>query len=148
MINRLTTAQYWFIQISTPQQKSNSRQIEVDVVDKNIHDSIESVINMVSRIDERIKILYEKDDEYKNNLDLVSDDISSILQRLASMETTIHSDDIEAIRAKMHELDIRTSNLDLSLSNHSDKWSKTVDWIFKIVLTFISTYAAYKLGQN
>ena len=130
------------------QQKSNSRLIEVDVVDKNIHDSIESVINMVSRIDERIKILYEKDDEYKNNLDLVSDDISSILQRLASMETTIHSDDIEAIRAKMHELDIRTSNLDLSLSNHSDKWSKTVDWIFKIVLTFISTYAAYKLGQN
>jgi hypothetical protein len=130
------------------QQKSNSRQIEVDVVDKNIRDSIESVINMVSRIDERIKILYEKDDEYKNNLDLVSDDISSILQRLASMETTIHSDDIEAIRAKMHELDIRTSNLDLSLSNHSDKWSKTVDWIFKIVLTFISTYAAYKLGQN
>ena len=130
------------------QQKSNSRQIEVDVVDKSIHDSIESVINMVSRIDERIKILYEKDDEYKNNLDLVSDDISSILQRLASMETTIHSDDIEAIRAKMHELDIRTSNLDLSLSNHSDKWSKTVDWIFKIVLTFISTYAAYKLGQN
>ena len=130
------------------QQKSNSRQIEVDVVDKNIHDSIESVINMVSRIVERIKILYEKDDEYKNNLDLVSDDISSILQRLASMETTIHSDDIEAIRAKMHELDIRTSNLDLSLSNHSDKWSKTVDWIFKIVLTFISTYAAYKLGQN
>ena len=127
------------------QQKSNSRQIEVDVVDKNIHDSIESVINMVSRIDERIKILYEKDDEYKNNLDLVSDDISSILQRLASMETTIHSDDIEAIRAKMHELDIRTSNLDLSLSNHSDKWSKTVDWIFKIVLTFISTYSAYKL---
>lgn len=130
------------------QQKNNSRQIEVDMVDKNIHDSIESVINMVSRIDERIKILYEKDDEYKNNLDLVSDDISSILQRLASMETTIHSDDIEAIRAKMHELDIRTSNLDLSLSNHSDKWSKTVDWIFKIVLTFISTYAAYKLGQN
>lgn len=130
------------------QQKNNSRQIEVDVVDKNIRDSIESVINMVSRIDERIKILYEKDDEYKNNLDLVSDDISSILQRLASMETTIHSDDIEAIRAKMHELDIRTSNLDLSLSNHSDKWSKTVDWIFKIVLTFISTYAAYKLGQN
>lgn len=130
------------------QQKSNSRQIEVDIVDKNIRDSIESVINMVSRIDERIKILYEKDDEYKNNLDLVSEDISSILQRVASMETTIHSDDIEAIRAKMHELDIRTSNLDLSLSNHSDKWSKTVDWIFKIVLTFISTYAAYKLGQN
>lgn len=130
------------------QQKSNSRQIEVDIVDKNIHDSIESVINMVSRIDERIKILYEKDDEYKNNLDLVSEDIRSILQRVASMETTIHSDDIEAIRAKMHELDIRTSNLDLSLSNHSDKWSKTVDWIFKIVLTFISTYAAYKLGQN
>ena len=130
------------------QQKSNSRQIEVDIVDKNIHDSIESVINMVSRIDERIKILYEKDDEYKNNLDLVSEDIRSILQRVASMETTIHSDDIEAIRRKMHELDIRTSNLDLSLSNHSDKWSKTVDWIFKIVLTFISTYAAYKLGQN
>lgn len=130
------------------QQKSNSRQIEVDIVDKNIRDSIESVINMVSRIDERIKILYEKDDEYKNNLDLVSEDIRSILQRVASMETTIHSDDIESIRAKMHELDIRTSNLDLSLSNHSDKWSKTVDWIFKIVLTFISTYAAYKLGQN
>jgi len=130
------------------QQKSNSRQIEVDAVDKNIRDSIESVINMVSRIDERIKILYEKDDEYKSNLDLVSEDIRSILQRVASIETTIHSDDIEAIRAKMHELDIRTSNLDLSLSNHSDKWSKTVDWIFKIVLTFISTYAAYKLGQN
>lgn len=102
------------------QQKQNSREIEYFQI--QITDSLQKCIEITTRLDERIQVLFDDSSEF--------------------------SYDIKEIKNKLHELDIKTSNLTLKIETHSDKWSKILDWTFKLVLTVISTFAAYKLGQN
>jgi len=112
--------------------------------------SINNVLDITSRIDERLKILYEKDDEYRENFQKLFGDISEILQRLATNDALMPNivDDLNNLKDKVHELEIKMSNVHSSMKDHDDKWSKMVDWIFKIVLTGLSIYAAYMLQQK
>ena len=109
------------------QQKQNSREIEYFQI--QITDSLQKCIEITTRLDERIQVLFDDSSEFAS--------------------------DIKEMKNKLHELDIKTSNLELKMESHSskieshsDKWSKLLDWTFKIALTAISTFAAYKLGLN
>lgn len=131
-------------------QKQNSKIIEVDLFHEEMRKSINNVLDITSRIDERLKILYEKDDEYKENFQQLFRDISSILQRLASNDSIVPSvqESLNELQEKTHELEIKMSNMHVAVKDHSDKWSKLIDWTFKIALTGMSAFAAYKLGTN
>jgi len=134
----------------TQPKQNTSRAIDVDDFHNEIYTSIKNVLDITSRIDERLKILYEKDEEYKNNFQQLFQDISEILQRLASNDAVIPIvvDDFEHLKNKVHELEIKTSNIHLTIKNHDDKWSKFIDWTFKIIVTGISIYAAYMIQQR
>jgi|APGre2960657373_1045057.scaffolds.fasta_scaffold00225_24 chromosome segregation ATPase len=132
------------------QQKQNSKVFEMDKFHLEMQSSINNVLDITSRIDERLKILYEKDDEYRENFQKLFGDISEILQRLATNDALMPNivDDLNNLKEKVHELEIKMSNVHSSMKDHDDKWSKMVDWIFKIVLTGLSIYAAYMLQQK
>lgn len=100
------------------QQKQNSR--EIDAFQTQISESLQKCLEITTRLDERIQTLFVEKDEI--------------------------SLDIKEIKNKMHELDILASQLSLKVENHSDKWSKTVDYLFKAILTGISIFAAWKIG--
>ncbi len=131
-------------------QKQNSKVIEMEPLYEEIRKSINNVLDITSRIDERLKILYEKDDEYKENFQQIFRDISSILQRLASNDYIVPAmvDTITELKQKVHELEIKMSNVHITVKDHNDKWSKLLDWTFKIALTAMSIYATYRLGIN
>lgn len=131
-------------------QKQNSKVIEVDLFHEEMRKSINNVLDVTSRIDERLKMLYEKDNEYKENFQRIFQDISSILQRLASNDSVLPNvqDSLNELQQKVHELEIKMSNVHVAVKDHSDKWSKLIDWTFKIALTGMSVLAAYKLGTN
>jgi len=131
-------------------QKQNSKVIEVDLFHEEMRKSINNVLDVTSRIDERLKMLYEKDNEYRENFQRIFQDISSILQRLASNDSVFPSvqDSLNELQQKVHELEIKMSNVHVAVKDHSDKWSKLIDWTFKIALTGMSVLAAYKLGTN
>lgn len=99
------------------QQKQNSR--EIDAFYTQVTESLQKCIEITTRLDERIQVLFDNSDEA--------------------------SEDIKDIKNKLHELDIKTSNLGLKVESHSDKWSKMIDWTFKLIVTGISIFAAYKL---
>jgi len=132
------------------QQKQNSKVFEMDKFQLEMQSSINNVLDITSRIDERLKILYEKDEEYRQNFQNLFGDISEILQRLATNDALTPNvvDDLNNLKDKVHELEIKMSNVHSSMKNHDDKWSKMIDWIFKAVLTGLSIYAAYMLQQK
>lgn len=132
------------------QQKQNSKVFEIDNFQLEMQSSINNVLDITSRIDERLKILYEKDEEYRKNFQILFGDISEILQRLATNDALTPNivDDLNNLKDKVHELEIKMSNVNSSMKDHDDKWSKMIDWIFKVVLTGLSIYAAYMLQQK
>lgn len=132
------------------QQKQNSKVFEIDNFQLEMQSSINNVLDITSRIDERLKILYEKDEEYRKNFQILFGDISEILQRLATNDALMPNivDDLNNLKDKVHELEIKMSNVNSSMKDHDDKWSKMIDWIFKVVLTGLSIYAAYMLQQK
>ena len=99
------------------QQKQNSR--EIDSFQIQINDSLQRCVEITTRLDERIQVLFDNQDEA--------------------------CEDIKYIKEKLHELDIKASNLSLKVETHSDKWSKLIDWTFKLIVTGISIFAAWKL---
>ena len=132
------------------QQKQNLKVIEMEPLYEEIRKSINNVIDITSRIDERLKILYEKDDEYKEDFQSIFRDISSILQRLASNDCVVPTivENLNELKKKVYDLEIKMSNVNVAVKDHENKWSKLLDWIFKIALTALSVFAAWKLGTN
>jgi len=132
------------------QQKQNSKVIEMEPLYEEIRKSINNVIDVTSRIDERLKILYEKDDEYKEDFQSIFRDISSILQRLASNDCVVPTivENLNELKKKVYDLEIKMSNVNVAVKDHENKWSKLLDWTFKIALTALSAFAAWKLGTN
>jgi hypothetical protein len=132
------------------QQKQNSKVIEMEPLYEEIRKSINNVIDITSRIDERLKILYEKDDEYKEDFQSIFRDISSILQRLASNDCVVPTivENLNQLKQKVYDLEIKMSNVNVAVKDHENKWSKLLDWTFKIALTALSAFAAWKLGTN
>lgn len=132
------------------QQKQNSKVIEMEPLYEEIRKSINNVIDITSRIDERLKILYEKDDEYKEDFQSIFRDISSILQRLASNDCVVPAivENLNELKKKVYDLEIKMSNVNVAVKDHENKWSKLLDWTFKIALTALSAFAAWKLGTN
>lgn len=132
------------------QQKQNSKVIEMEPLYEEIRKSINNVIDITSRIDERLKILYEKDDEYKEDFQSIFRDISSILQRLASNDCVVPTivENLNELKKKVYDLEIKMSNVNVAVKDHENKWSKLLDWTFKIALTALSAFAAWKLGTN
>jgi predicted nuclease with TOPRIM domain len=132
------------------QQKQNSKVIEMEPLYEEIRKSINNVIDITSRIDERLKILYEKDDEYKEDFQSIFRDISLILQRLASNDCVVPTivENLNELKKKVYDLEIKMSNVNVAVKDHENKWSKLLDWTFKIALTALSAFAAWKLGTN
>lgn len=132
------------------QQKQNSKVIEMEPLYEEIRKSINNVIDITSRIDERLKILYEKDDEYKEDFQSIFRDISLILQRLASNDCVVPAivENLNELKKKVYDLEIKMSNVNVAVKDHENKWSKLLDWTFKIALTALSAFAAWKLGTN
>lgn len=132
------------------QQKQNSKVIEMEPLYEEIRKSINDVIDITSRIDERLKILYEKDDEYKEDFQSIFRDISLILQRLASNDCVVPAivENLNELKKKVYDLEIKMSNVNVAVKDHENKWSKLLDWTFKIALTALSAFAAWKLGTN
>lgn len=129
--------------------KQNSKVLEVDPLYTEIRASVGSMLDITSRIDERLKILYEKDEEYREQLQEMARQINSILQRLATMDAVLAPacEDIMDFKNRMRDIEIKLSSVDVTMSSHSSKLDKYIDWAFKIALTGVGVYATYMIGR-
>jgi hypothetical protein len=138
----------------------------------NANESIKSVFNLTSRIDERVKILVEQQVDLKQQLDKAIDnqqqilnrvtvleskdvtsavassktDIHDIKQRVAIMESSGSKQDIEDIKQKIHLLDLRLESINMRTANQESRWAKIFDLVFKLTIMLIGGYLLFRLG--
>lgn len=145
-----------------------------DILDhyKDVSESIKSVFDLTSRIDERVKMLVERHEDLEQQLDkaietqqkvlnrvtvLESRDVSSLVvssnndineikQRVAIMENSNSKNDIEDLKQKIHLLDLRIESVNMMTANQESRWTKLFDLVFKLTIMLIGGYLLFRFG--
>lgn len=138
----------------------------------NVNESIKSVFDLTSRIDERVKMLVERQGDLEQQLDKAIDnqqqilnrvtvlesrdvtsvvassktDIHDIKQRIAIMENSGSKQDIEDIKKKIHLLDLRVESINMRTANQESRWAKLFDLVFKLTIMLIGGYLLFRFG--
>jgi predicted nuclease with TOPRIM domain len=130
--------------------------------------SDQNLSDLISRIDERVKILIESqkdfDEQLKEVLDTqqnlnnrlcslelkdvakFQDDLYSLSERIAILSNEESRKDFSDLRNKAHALEIRFENIQTKLNNHDNRWNSIFDAIWKFALMIITGFILYKLG--
>jgi len=138
----------------------------------SVNESIKSVFDLTSRIDERVKMLVERQGDLEQQLDKAIDnqqqilnrvtvleskdatsvvasnkiDIHDIKQKIAIMENSSSKEDIEDIKQKIHLLDLRVESINMRTSNQEGRWARLFDLIFKLTIMLIGGYLLFRFG--
>lgn len=149
----------------------NEADILMDHYSK-VNESIKSVFDLTSRIDERVKMLVERQGDLEEQLDKAIDnqqqilsrvlvlesrdatpiatankaEIHEIKQRVAIMESSGSKRDIEDIKQKIHLLDLRVESINMRTANQESRWAKLFDLVFKLTIMLIGGYLLFKFG--
>ena len=114
-----------------------------------VSESIKSVFDITSRIDERTKIIMEKQADVDKRLEEAIKHINSISSRVLLLE----SKDERAIKEmmerhtqKISELEKHLEIIKLHTEGSDGKWKQVISFGAQIVLAFIAAYFALKLG--
>lgn len=110
--------------------------------------SIQNIFDAVARIDERVKIINERQKEIDATIKNFASELHSLKEKVAIIVHQIPQEEITQIRDKVHALDVQSENLKLRVGNHDNQWGKIFDAFWKITLMIIATYILYKLGIN
>lgn len=163
---------------SNKQGSSNMSRNEDEVfIDQynQMTDSIKSVFDLTSRIDERVKRLVERQNDadirYDKVLELLQQlvnrvaileskdiskvDINEINKRVAIMESFEAKHDVEDIGAKhgiedikqkIHTLDLRVEAINMRTVTQEGRWAKLFDLVFKLTIMLIGGYLLFRFG--
>lgn len=120
---------------------------------KEVNDSLKMVFEMTTRIDERMKVLIESNNESKDKIEKLYENQMTLINRIAVLENknstqliTDLKNDVNIIDGKVEHLSERLVHVEKEAIQTSNKWSSIVDFIFKIGVVVIGSIILWKLG--
>ncbi len=120
---------------------------------KDVNDSLKLVFDITSRIDERMKILIENNNDSKDKIDKLYDHQSSLINRIIILENKNHAQSITDIKTDLKILDEKVTHLtdrcvhvEREVNQTKNKWASIVDFVFKIGVVVIGSIILWKLG--
>jgi len=124
-----------------------------DELYKEMLGSLKLVLDLTSRIDERVKILIENDSDAKERIDKLFENQSGIISRLTILENkngiqqlNEMKQDIKQIDIKINELDDRTIALEKYSNSFNNKWRVILEFGLAIAVIVISGVILWRLG--
>ncbi len=121
--------------------------------------TVNDILNLTSRIDERVKMLLEKQKRTEEKLDVVGNEKNNVLSRVALLEGLDMKDRLDELEEKLDEkLDALERTLSILKDDHNalsiksinveNKWNKVLDTVFKLGFIVFAAYLLYKLGLS
>ncbi len=126
--------------------------MQVDINEQylaKVSESLHNVVQLSSRIDERVQNLGEKLKEQDSKFGSLMETNTALISRIAVLESKngeAQAYQIEELKTKLHAMEIIVARLELSSASMEGKWSKIFDFIFKIIFVITGCYIVYKLG--
>lgn len=120
---------------------------------REVSDSLKLVFDTTSRIDERIKVLIEKNNESKDKIEKLYDQQVTLLNRITILEnknnTQIINDlknEVNIIDGRVEHLSDRLVHVEKEVNQSNSKWANIIDFAFKVATIVIGAIIMWKLG--
>jgi len=120
---------------------------------KEVNDSLKLVFDITSRIDERMKVLIENNNDSKEKIEKLYDQHIVMLNRIVIVENKNNGQllndlkaEVNIIESRVEHLSERLIHVEKELTQTTHKWTTVVDFIFKVGVVVIGSIILWKLG--
>lgn len=113
-----------------------------------VSESIKSVFDITSRIDERVKIIMEKQTDVDRRLQQAMEYINTITSRVIVLESRDEravKDQVERAANRLIELEKQFEIMKLQQAGSEGKWKQVIAFGAQIALAVATAYIAFKL---
>lgn len=116
-----------------------------------VSENIQKLSDLSTRIDERVKAIQSKQDDFDIRLADVIKAHTELMHRLIILEQTngqsLRSNVDEAGR-QLIDIDKRLTQIELTSNRHEGRWNTTFNFVIQLVWVCIAAWALFKLGLN
>ncbi len=116
--------------------------------DKQVAESIRSLFELTSRIDERVNNIIENHKRFEATFKTISDNQLTFLQRVTALEATNGHDlkkVIEELNERIRRLEIQVQAIEFIAKGSQTKWDRSIEYGMKILVALAAAILAFKL---
>lgn len=124
-----------------------------DALYKEVTSSIKAMFDMTARVDERVKILVEKQHDVEHRLEGISTSQMELTTKVGILETrndkgyaTRVDSTLGTLQNEMKQIELRLITVEKSATSSEAKWKMIFDFIYKSVWVILVCYLLYKLN--
>ena len=115
--------------------------------DRELANSIKSLFDLTTRIDERVEQVIAGHKVTTGKLESEIDKARDLMARVSVLEkTTDQADDVDILAKQIHDLELRVQSIEISAGRVENRWQSTVNFGLQLVWVIIAAYLLYKLG--
>ena len=119
------------------------------MMSERFEDQINHIIELTTRVDERVQSLMKHQHVLENKLDGQIDDINDLNIKIKIIETQdIDSilQEVKEIRSALHKLELKLQVLESSSTNQEARWKTIFSFSLQLVWVVLAAFLLYKLG--
>lgn len=116
---------------------------------QEVSEALKSVSDITSRIDERMKILIENNNESRERIEKLMESQNTMFTRVGILETKNGSElksDFKNLEQKVNFLSTKIDIMEKDFNHHSNNWKSIADFVFKVGVILVSGFLLWKFG--
>jgi hypothetical protein len=111
-----------------------------------VSESIKSVFDLTSRIDERVKMIHEKQKEMDKKFNGLIESQGTLNSRVSVLESTTETEEVQNLEKTVHNMEIALKEVELKSAGTRHRWDIAADFGLKILWAIVAAAAIYYLG--
>lgn len=115
-----------------------------------VSESIKSVFDLTTRVDERVQLMMKKQDDFERKLDERLAVSHALDGRIKVLESRIGNDtlseEIGELEETVHKLEMQIAALQIASGGSEDRWKTIVTFVIQIAWVLLAAYLLTKLG--
>ena len=119
--------------------------------DKQVFDSIHSLFELTSRIDERVKLITESYAKMEIKFDTIVKSQQELLQRVTTLEAKNGAElkkAVEELSERMRKIELQVQTIDFLAKGSQNKWDKAIEYGMKILVAIAAAFLTFKIGMG
>lgn len=111
---------------------------------RNRNDLIVEIIELTTRVDERVKAISETHLDVQNQLDEQLDLINVLIGKTQVIESQL--DDVKNVKQSIRGIELQLNLLENNNTNQEHRWKAIFGFSVQLIWVLIASYILYKLG--